>query len=192
MQKGAVCWVVAPSLMPQKTGDRVKTDRRDAMQLARRMRAGALTPVSVPAVDDAAIRDLRRAREATLRELQAAQGLLTAFVLRHALRSPGRAHWRPAPRRGLRAVLGPTPAPHLVLQAYVQTVTAQTARLGRLEHALPEPVPTWRFAPVVEALQALRGVPGTVAGPTVAALGALTRCETPRPLRHSLGLTPAT
>jgi transposase len=71
--KGSVCWVVAPSLMPKKPGDRVKTDRRDARQLARLMRAGDLTPVAVPAVDDEAIRDLSRAREDTLRDLQAAK-----------------------------------------------------------------------------------------------------------------------
>ena len=81
-QKGYVCWVVAPSLIPKKPGDRVKTDRRDAMQLARLMRSGDLTPVYVPAVDDEAIRDLSRAREDTLRDLQggqvAAQSLLAA------------------------------------------------------------------------------------------------------------------
>ena len=70
-KKDDVCWVVAPALMPQKAGDRVKTDRRDARPLARLMRSGDLTPVSVPALDDEAIRDLRRAREETLRDLQA-------------------------------------------------------------------------------------------------------------------------
>jgi transposase len=73
MQHGDVCGVVAPSVMPNKAGDRVTTDRRDAMHLARRMRSGDLTPVSVPAVDDEAIRALRRAREETLRDLQAAK-----------------------------------------------------------------------------------------------------------------------
>ena len=85
-KKGDVCWVVAPSWMPQKAGARVNTARRDARQLARLMRSGALTPVAVPAVDDAAIRDLRRAREETLRDLQAATLRRTAFVLRHAIR----------------------------------------------------------------------------------------------------------
>src|SRR5216684_175665 len=72
-KKGYVCWVVAPSLIPKRAGDRVKTDRRDAMQLARLMRSGELPPVYVPAVDDEAIRDLSRAREETLRDLQAAK-----------------------------------------------------------------------------------------------------------------------
>src|ERR671924_644652 len=95
-KKGYVCWVVAPSLIPKKPGDRVKTDRRDARQLARLMRSGDLTPVYVPAVDDEAIRARSRAREETLRALKAAQVRLTAFVLRHEIRYPGRAHWSPA------------------------------------------------------------------------------------------------
>ena len=190
-QKGEVCGVVAPSLMPQKAGDRVQTDRRDARQLARLLRSGDRTPVSVPAVDDAAIRDLRRAREETLRDLQAATRRRTAFVLRHAIRSTGRAHGSPAHLRWRSEGVCPTPAPHMVLQADVQTVTARTARLGRLERELHAQGHTWRFAPVVEAFQALRGVPCTVAGTTVADLGDLTRCDTPRPLMHDRGLTPS-
>jgi transposase len=85
-KNGDVCWVVAPSLIPNKAGDRVKADRRDALPLARRMRSGDLTPVSVPAVDDAAIRDLSRAREETLRDLQTATWQRKAVVLRHAMR----------------------------------------------------------------------------------------------------------
>jgi transposase len=190
-KKGSTCWVVAPSFMPQKTGDRVKTDRRDAMPRARLMRSGDLTPVSVPAVDAEAIRDLSRARAETLRDLQAATWRRTACVRRHALRSPGRAHWSPAHLRWLSAVVCPTPAPQIVWQADVQPVTAQTARLGRLELARHEQVNTWRCAPGVAAPQALRGVPCTVAVTTGAALGALTRCEHPRQLMHERGLTPA-
>src|SRR5262249_44652161 len=94
--KDYVCWVGAPSLIPKKAGHRVQTARRDARQLARLMRAGALTPVSVPAVDDEALRDLRRARADTLRELKAAKLRLKAFLLRHDIRSTGRATWSPA------------------------------------------------------------------------------------------------
>jgi transposase len=185
------CWVVAPSVIPQKPGARVQTDRRDAMPLARLMRSGDLTPVSVPALDAAAIRDLSRAREETLRDLTAAQLRLKAFVLRHDLRSPGRANWSPAHLRWLSEVVGPTPAQQIVFQEYVQTVTAQSERLGRLELERHEQGHTWRFAPVVAALQALRGVQCTVAVTTVADLGDLTRFETPRQLMHDLGLTPS-
>ncbi len=191
MKKGYVCWVVAPSLIPKKPGDRVKTDRRDARQLARLMRSGDLTPVYVPAVDDEAIRDLSRAREDTLRDLKAAKLRLKVFLLRHDIRYTGRAHWSPAHLRWLSEVVCPTPAQHIVFQAYVQTVTEQTARLQRLEHALRDQVTTWRFQPVVEALQALRGVQFTVAVTTVAELGDLTRFNNPRQLMNYLGLTPS-
>src|SRR5215475_10653189 len=190
-QKGHLCWVVAPSLIPKKAGDRVKTDRRDAMQLARLMRSGDLTPVYVPAVDDEAIRDLSRAREDTLRDLKAAKLRLKAFLLRHDIRYTGRANWSPAHLRWLSEVVCPTPAQQIVFQEYVQTVTEQTERLGRLELELHEQVTTWRLAPVVEALQALRGVQFTVAVTTVAELGDLTRFENPRQLMHYLGLTPS-
>src|ERR671930_451786 len=149
LKQGYVCWVVAPSLIPKKAGDRVKTDRRDAMQLARLMRSGDLTPVFVPAVDDEAIRDPSRAREDTLRELKAAKLRLKAFLLRHDIRSTGRANWSPAHLRWLSEVVCPTPAQQIVLQEYVQTVTEQTARLQRLEHELREQMKTWRFQPVV-------------------------------------------
>ena len=85
-KKDSVCWVVAPSFIPKKAGARVNTDRRDAMQLARLMRSGDLTPVSVPAVAAEAIRDLSRAREDTLRDLKAAKLRLQAFLLRHDIR----------------------------------------------------------------------------------------------------------
>src|SRR2546427_11037607 len=94
-KKGYICWVVAPSLIPKRAGDRVKTDQRDAMQLARLMRSGDLTPVYVPPVDDEAIRDLSRAREDTLRDLKAAKLRLKAFLLRHDIRYTGRADWSP-------------------------------------------------------------------------------------------------
>jgi transposase len=85
-QKGYDCWVVAPSLIPKKPGDRVTTNRRDAVQLARLARSGALTVVSVPNVEDEAIRDLTRAREDTIRDLKDAKFRLKAFVLRQDIR----------------------------------------------------------------------------------------------------------
>jgi transposase len=90
-KKGYDCWVVAPSLIPKKPGDRVKTDRRDAMQLARLARSGDLTVVYVPQVADEAIRDLVRAREDTLGDLKSAKFRLKAFLLRHDIRYTGRA-----------------------------------------------------------------------------------------------------
>jgi transposase len=188
---GDDCWVVAPSLMPKKAGDRVNTDRRDAVQLARLMRSGERTPVDVPKVEDAAIRDLSRAREETLGDLKAAKFRLTAFLLRHDIRSTGRATWSPAHLRWLSEVVCPTPAQHIVFQEDVRTVNKHTARLQRLAQALQDQGKTWRLPSVVEALQAMRGVPCTVAVTMVAALGDLTRFAHPRELMQCLGLIPS-
>jgi transposase len=190
-KQGYVCWVVAPSLIPRKAGDRVKTDRRDAVQLARLMRSGDLTPVDVPQVADEAIRDLSRAREDTLRDLKTAKFRLKAFLLRQDIRYTGQAHWSPAHLRWLAEVVCPTSAQQIVFQEYVRAVTEHTARRQRLDQALQEQVPTWRLAPVVEALQALRGVQFTVAVTIVAERGDLSRFDTPRPLMNYLGLTPS-
>src|SRR5919109_3256857 len=102
---GHVCWVVAPSLTPKKPGDRVKTNRRDAIKLARLMRSGDLTPVYVPQVEDEAIRDLCRAREDVIRDLKTAKFRLKAFLLRHDIRYTGRATWGSAHLRWLSEVV---------------------------------------------------------------------------------------
>ena len=154
-----VCWVVAPSLIPKKAGDRVKTDRRDAMQLARLMRSGDLTPVYVPAVDDEAIRDLSRAREETLRDLQGGQaaaakpsccGTISALQVGPTGVPPtcaGSARWSVPPPRSNR-LSGIRPDRHR---------TDRTSRSVWNSNSTSR-CTTWRFAPVVEALQALRGV----------------------------------
>jgi transposase len=189
--KGHVCWVVAPSLIPKKPGDRVKTNRRDAIKLARLMRSGDLTPVDVPTVDDEAIRDLCRAREDALRDLKTAKFRLKAFLLRQDIRYTGQATWGPAHLRWLSEVVCPTPAQQIVFQEYVRAVTEHTERLERLEQELKDQVQTWWLRPVVDALQALRGVQFTVAVTAVAELGDLTRFDTPRQLMSYLGLTPS-
>jgi transposase len=182
---------VAPSLVPKKAGDRVKTDRRDATQLARLMRSGDLTPVYVPEVEDEAIRDLSRAREDAIRDLKAAKSRLQAFLLRQDIRYEGRAPWGPAHLRWLAEVVCPTPAQQIVFQEYVRAVSEQQDRLQRLEAELREQVQAWRLYPVVHALQALRGVQFTVAVILIAELGDLTRFDNPRQLMSYLGLTPS-
>jgi transposase len=180
-----------PSLIPQKAGDWVKTDRRDAVQLARLMRSGDLPPVSVPTVEDDAMRALTWARADALSDCKGATLRLQAFLLRHAIRSTGCANWGPAHLRWLSEVVWLTPVPHMVLQASVRAGTAHMERLSRLAHERQEQVKAWRFQPVVDALQALRGVPCTVAGTTVAELGDLTRFDHPRQLMQGLGLIPS-
>lgn len=116
-KKNLTGWVVAPSGMPKKASDRVKTDGREAVQLARLLRSGDLSPISIPSVEEEAIRDVVRAREEVLHDLKAATVRLNAFLLRQDLRYAGRANWGAAHWRGLAEVVGPTPAPPSVFQA---------------------------------------------------------------------------
>src|SRR3989449_2834219 len=190
-RKGLTCFVVAPSLIPRKAGDRVKTDRRDAVMLARLARSGDLTPVYVPAVGDEAIRDLSRAREDALHDLNAARFRLKAFLLRNDIRYSGRANWSAEHVRWLARLVLPTPAQQIVFQEYVRTVSERTELLRRLESELLEQAKTWRLAPVVEALQALRGGQFTVAITTVAELRDLPRLHSPRQLMSDPGPTPS-
>jgi transposase len=190
-KRGYDCGVVAPSLMPKKAGDWVKTNCREAIKLARLMRSGDLIPGDVPTVEDEAIRDLCRAREDASRDLKAAKFRLTAFLRRHDIRSTGRATWGPAHLRWLSEVACPTPAQQMVFQEDVRAVNEHTERLERLEQELTDQVQTWRLAPVVDALQALRGVQFTGAVLTAAALGDLPRFANPRQLRYYRGLTPS-
>lgn len=168
-KKDLRCWVVAPSQIPKKAGDRVKTDRRDAVQLARLLRSGDLTPVYIPSVEDEAIRDLVRAREDALKDLKAAKVRLKAFLLRQDIRYEGRANWTAAHLRWLANVVCPTPAQQIVFQEYVRAVTEQTERLQRREVELAPLVPSWRWHPVAEAMQALRGIQFTAAVTLIAA-----------------------
>ena len=191
MKKGYDCWVVAPSLIPKKPGDRVKTDRRDAVQLARLARSGDLTAVYVPTVEDEAMRDLTRAREDALSDLKDAKFRLKAFLLRQDIRYVGRANWSPAHLRWLSEVVCPTSAQQIVFQEYVRAVHEHTERLQRLEQELQDHVKAWRLNPVVEALQALRGVQFIVAVIMVSEIGDLTRFDNPRELMKFLGLIPS-
>jgi transposase len=191
MKKGYACWVVAPSLIPTKPGDRVKTDRRDALQLARLARSGDLTVVYVPKGEDDAIRDLPRARDDAISDCKDAKLRLKAFLLRHDIRYSGRANWSPAHLRWLAEVVCPTPAQQIVFQEYVRAVSEHPERLQHLEQELHEHVNAGRLSPVVEALQALRGVHCTVAVTLVAEMGDLTRFESPRELMKCMGLIPS-
>jgi transposase len=137
------------------------------------------------------MRALTRAREDALRDLKAAKCRLKAFWLRQDIRYTGRATWGPTHLRWLSEVVCPTPPQPIVFQAYVRAVNEHTERLQRLEPELHEQVKAWRLHPVVEALQALRGVQCTVAVTTVAELGDLTRFDHPRQLMKFLGLIPS-
>jgi transposase len=183
--------VVAPSQIPKRAGDRVKTDRRDAVQLARLLRSGDLSPVYIPSGEDEAIRDLVRAREDALKDLKTAKIRLKAFLLRQDIRYEGRANWTAAHLRWLANVVCPTPAQQIVFQEDVRAVSEQTERLQRLAAELPPLVQAWRWAPVVEAIQALRGIQFIAAITLIAELGDLSRFDNPRQLMSYLGLVPS-
>jgi transposase len=190
-RRGFSCSVVAPSLIPRRAGDRVKTDRRDAATLARLMRSGDLTSIYVPTVADEAMRDLSRGREDAVRDLKRSKVRLKAFLLRQDIRYEGKANWNAAHLRWLSEVVCPTPAQQIVFQEYVRAVSEQAERLRRLEVELQAAVKGWRLYPVVEAVQALRGLELTGAVTLIAELGDLTRFDTPRKLMSYLGLTPS-
>lgn len=190
--EGHDCWVVAPSLIPKRPGDKVKTDKRDAVQLARLLRAGELTPVYVPNREDEAIRDLSRAREDTMLVQKSARQRLKSFLLRHDIRYQGKTSWTEAHLRWLAdEVRCPSPAQQIVFQEYVNAVTESQQRLQRLDEQIKHFAQAWRLYPAVEALMAMRGVQMIVAITVVSELGDLSRFESPKQLMSFLGLIPS-
>jgi transposase len=187
---GHECVVVAPSLIPRKPGDRIKTDRRDAANLARLHRAGELTSVWVPDPAHEAIRDLVRARQAAVRALRQARQQLSGFLLRQG-QHYSRPAWTLMHRRWLAGLCFAQAAHHLVLEDCIATVEAATARRDRLEAHIAAALPEWSLAPVVRALQALRGMALVAAATLVAELGDITRFANPRQLMAYLGLVPS-
>ena len=189
--KGFSCKVVAPSKTPKKSGDRIKNDRRDAETLARLERAGELTAIYVPREEDEAMRDLTRAREDAVKALKTARHQLSAFLLRYGKRYPGKGSWTPSHMRWLSEVTLPHPSQQIVLQEYIMTVTVCTERTTRLTDQITKLLPEWRMFPVVQALQALRGVAPIVAATTLAEIGDMSRFQNPRQLMAYLGLVPS-
>lgn len=188
---GHDCIVVAPSLIPMKAGDRVKTDRRDAAMLAKLHRAGELTAVWVPDPAHEAMRDLVRARAAAMRVLGKARQHLQGFLLRHGRIYAGKKGWTLAYRRWLTTVRFNHPASQIVLQDYIHAVTDGEARVERLTRQIEELVPQWSMKPFVEAVQAMRGVAFIVAVTVVAEVGDFSRFDNPRQLMAYLGLVPS-
>ena len=187
---GHDCVVVAPSLIPRKPGERIKTDRRDASNLARLHRAGELTPVWVPDPAHEAVRDLVRARQASVRALRQARQQLSGFLLRHG-HHYNRPAWTQMHRRWLAGLRFEQPVHHLVLEDCIATIEAAAARRDRLEASIEAALPQWSLAPVVRALQALRGMALIAAVTLIAELGDITRFNNPRQLMAYLGLVPS-
>jgi transposase len=189
-QLGVECAVVAPSLTPTRSGERIKTDRRDARKLARLLRAGELTPVYVPEPTDEAIRDLCRARTDAVDDRRRARHRLKGFLLRHGYRYQGKSSWSAAHERYLRELVLPHPAMKVILEEYLQAIGAAGERIARCEAAMGDLLEQWRLAPAVRALMALKGFRTVAAMILVSELGEVHRFAHPRQVMAYLGLVP--
>jgi transposase len=189
--KGIHCEVIAPSLIPKKASDRVKTDRRDADQLARLYRAGELTAIHVPDQEDEAIRDLVRARTSAMTDQRQARNRLKGFLLRLGFRYTGKSSWNDAHKRYLSGLVMPQGPQQIAFQEYIHAINDATDRLERLAQAVEDALPGWKWEPVARALMSLRGVQVLTAMTLVAEVGDFSRFKDPRSLMHFFGLTPS-
>jgi transposase len=188
---GWECQVVAPSLIPKKAGDRVKTDRRDSLMLARLHRAGELTAVWVPDGAQEALRDLTRAREDMTHLQRQAKQRLQAFLLRHGKRHDGKSNWTLAHYRWLEEAKFDHPVQQIVFQEYIDTVKAMTKHIDSLDKQIESASAESVFWPVIEGLMALRGVNLLTATTIVAEIGDLKRFTSAPQLMAYLGVVPS-
>ena len=190
-QRGYQCQVIAPSLVPKRVGDRIKTDGRDSLRLAELSRAGELRAVWIPDPADEAIRDLARAREDAVNARTRARHQLKGFLLRHGVRYPGKTSWCKTYYRWLGTLNFELSGAQTAFTEYWQAVTAADERVARLTTALAGSIEGWRFEPVVKALQALRGIDVLSAIGLMAEIGDIGRFAHPRQLMGYLGLVPS-
>ena len=188
--QGQECVVVAPSLIPKRAGDRIKTDRRDAVSLAKLHRAGELTAVWVPDARHEAMRDLVRARLDAVHSLRRARQQLSGFLLRQGCHY-GRPAWTKLHRRWLAGLNFEHAVHHIVLEDYIAAVEAAETRRDRLTAQIEAMLPDWMLAPVVAAVQTMRGMALVNAATVIAELGDLSRFTNPRQLMAYLGLVPS-
>ncbi len=188
---GHTCMVVAPSMTPRKPGDRVKTNRRDALSLARLLRAGELTSVWAPDERHEAMRDLVRAREAAAADLRSKRQQLSAFLLRLGRHYTGKKTWGRAHVAWLMGQKLAHREQRILFEETMQALGEAQARVARLEQAIGAAVPDWALAETVTALMAMRGVDLIAATTILAEIGDLDRFRTPRELMAWLGLVPS-
>jgi transposase len=189
--KGICCSVAAPSLIPKRSGQRIKTDKRDAINLARLFRAGELTCIYIPTREDEAMRDLTRCREDIIKIQRRTRQRLLAFLLRHGFRYGGKKNWTKGHMNWLATVKMEHPAQQIVLQEYIDTANECTERVQRLTDQIKSLLPEWSRFPFVKAYQALRGVSLIVATTVVAEIGDMKRFSNPKDLMSYLGLVPS-
>lgn len=189
---GHDCQVVAPSLIPKKPGDRIKTDRRDAHKLAQSLRNGDLTVVWVPDEEQESMRDLTRARGDFKTLERKTRQQLNAFVLRHGFTWPSkRKRWTKIHYNWLESLTFSHDWQQVVLQEYIDAVKAASQRVADITAQMERALPHWSLAPVVGALVALRGIDKLAAMVLLSELGDISRFESPRQLMAFLGLVPS-
>jgi transposase len=188
--KGYDCLVAAPSLIPKRPGERVKTDRRDARNLALSLRAGTLTAVHVPTPEQEAFRDVVRAWQQSKRDISAAKQRLKSFLLRNDIRYTGRATWNAAHRRWLSELVLRSASQQIVFQELVDAIAERERRRERLERELESLAPSWTGYLLAQALLAFRGIQKTVAYTLVAETGDFARFAHPSRFMAWLGLVP--
>ena len=191
MSLGHECQVVAPSLTPKKPGDHVKTNRRDAVSLARLSRAGELTAVWVPDERHEAMRDLSRARQAAKKDLQGKRQQISSLMLRLGRFYPGKTTWGPSHMKWLRSQKLEHREQRMALEELLEGVRQESERVERLQQAIREAVPEWSLAELVTAVQAMRGFYLIAAVTVLAETGDLSRFQNPRELIGYLGLVPS-
>ena len=188
---GIECAVIAPSLIPSRAGEQVKTDRRDASKLARFFRSGDLVPIFVPDEATEAMRDLERARDDAKKAERVARHQLSKFLLRHGHRYSGRTTWTKSHFEWIRRCVLAHEAQKRVLTDYLKAVQDQTARVEILTKHIAELVETWHLRPLVKALQAFRGIRLVSAVVIAAEIGDLRRFESAPRFMSYLGLVPS-
>lgn len=186
---GEDCIVVSAVHVPKKLGDKVKTDRKDAMQLARSHRAGELTGIHIPDSDDEAIRDLCRSRFDAKQDERRSKQRLKSFLLRNGYNYTGKSSWNAAHRRYLREIVLQHPAQKVTMEEYIIAIDQCGERIVRIEIQLQRLIVTWRFHPLVEALMALKGFAWLSATAIACEIGDMRRFENARKLMSYLGLT---
>jgi transposase len=189
--QGIDCCVVAPSMIPRRSGDRIKTDRRDAVNLVRLFRAGELTSIYVPTPEDEAIRDLLRCRDDMRRFERKARQQLLSFLLRHGHQYSGKKNWTKGFYNWLATVRLAHPAQQITLQEYIDVTNECSERIQRITQQIAIHIEEWSRAPFVKAYQALRGVSIIVAATVVAEIGDMNRFQSPKQLMAYLGLIPS-
>jgi transposase len=190
-EHGYACDVIAPNKVPRPKGDRIKTDRRDALLLARLSRSGDLVKVLVPDERDEAVRDLSRAREDAVKARLKARQQLKGMLLRHGHRYTGKTSWTQAHERFLAGIKFPDAAQHIAFTEYRQAVSEWDARVARLTESLRAQVEGWRLKPVVGAIMSLRGLDFVASTTLVAEIGDLSRFAHPTEVMGFLGLVPS-